>query len=154
MKEAKQILHMTQKPTNPQSHRAIVCIICDRFIIGTEKIHKLSSYQISQHTNRLSVKTYETYHGVELKSELKKQYQVIDNKLRNLLLSTQSRKYHNGYATCACCYYKGMCQSLTNKQTPPKYAIANGFVIGSLPMEIKFTTKEGKRKKGQLNSVS
>jgi hypothetical protein len=40
-----------------------------------------------------------------------------------------------------------MCQSLTNKKTPPKYAIANGFVIGSLPMEIKFTTKDGKRKK-------
>ncbi len=71
MKEAKQIVHKTQNPTNPQSHRAIVCIICDRFIIGTEKIHKLLSYQISQHTNRLSVKTYETYHGVELKNELK-----------------------------------------------------------------------------------
>ncbi len=136
-----------------KSHRAIVCIICDRFIIGTEKIHKLSSYQISQHTNRLSDKTYETYHGVELINELKKKYQVKDNKLRNLLLSTWSRKYHNGYATCACCY-KGMCQSSTNKKTLPKYAIANGFVIGSLPMEIKFTTKDGNRKKGQLNSVS
>jgi hypothetical protein len=72
MKEAKQTLHRTQNPTNPQSHRAIVCNICDRFIIGTEKIHKLSSYQISQHTNRLSVKTNKTYHGVELKIELKK----------------------------------------------------------------------------------
>ncbi len=88
MKEAKQILHRTQNPTNPQSHRAIVCILCDRFIIGTEKIHKLSSYQISQHTNRLSVKTYKTYHGVELKNELQKQHQVKNNKLRNLLLST------------------------------------------------------------------
>ena len=117
MKEAKQILHRTQDPTNPQRHRAIVCIICDRFIIGTEKIHKLTSYQISQHSNRLSVETYKTYHGVELKNELKKQYQVNDDKLRNLLLSTLSRKYRNGYATCACCY-KGMCQSLTNKNCP------------------------------------
>jgi hypothetical protein len=41
MKEAKQILHRTQNPTNPQRHRAIVCIICDWFIIGTEKIHEL-----------------------------------------------------------------------------------------------------------------
>ena len=87
MKEAKQILHRTQDPTNPQRHRAIVCIICDWFIIGTEKIHELSSYQISQHTNRLSVKTYKTYHGVELKNELKKQYQVNDDKLRNLLFA-------------------------------------------------------------------
>jgi hypothetical protein len=88
MKEARQILHRTQNPRNPQCHRAIVCIICDWFIIGTEKIHELSSYQISQHSNRLSVETYETYHGVELKNELKKQYQMNDNKLRNLLLST------------------------------------------------------------------
>jgi hypothetical protein len=59
MKEAKKILHRTQHPTNPHSHRAILCIICDRFIIGTEKIHKLTSNQISQHSNRLSVQTYE-----------------------------------------------------------------------------------------------
>ncbi len=38
MKEAKQILHRTQHPTNPHSHKAIVCILCDQFIIGTEKI--------------------------------------------------------------------------------------------------------------------
>ena len=36
---------------------------------------------------------------------------------------------------------------LDKQKTPPKYAIANGFVIGSLPMEIKFTTKDSKRKK-------
>ena len=118
MKEAKQILQRTQNPTNPHSHKAIVCIICDWFIIGTEKIHKLSRNQISQHSNRLSVKTYETYYGVELKNELKKQYQVNDDKLRNLLLSTRSRKYCNGHATCACCY-KGMCQILTNKKHRP-----------------------------------
>ena len=88
MKEAKQILQRTQNPTNPHSHKAIVCIICDRFIIGTEKIHKLTSNQISQHSNRLSVETYETYHGVELKNELKKQYQVNDDKLKDLLIST------------------------------------------------------------------
>ena len=88
MKEAKQMLQRTQNPTNPHSHRAIVCIICDLFIIGTEKIRKLSRNQISQHSNRLSVKTYKTYYGVELKNELKKQYHVNDDKLRNLLLST------------------------------------------------------------------
>jgi hypothetical protein len=88
MKEAKQILHRTQHPTNPHSHKAIVCIICDWFIIGTEIIHKLSSYMISQHSKRLSMKTYEAYHGVELKNELRKQYQVNDDLLRNLLLST------------------------------------------------------------------
>ena len=146
MTEAKHILQRTQHPTNPHSHKAIVFIICDRFIIGTEKIHKLSKYQISQHSSRLSVNTYEAYHGVELKEELRKQYRVNDDLLRNLLLSPRSRKYHNGYATCTCCL-KGMCQTSINKKSPPKYAIANGFVIGSLPTKIQFTTKDGKRKK-------
>ena len=118
MKEAKQILHRTQHTTNPHSHKAIVCIVCDRFIIGTEKIHKLTSYQISQHSNRLSVKTYKTYHAETLKVEIRKQYQVNGDELNDLLLSPQSRKFHNGYATCACCY-KEMCQKLRNKKAHP-----------------------------------
>ncbi len=55
MKKAKRILHRTQDPANPHCHWAIVCIICDQFIIGTERIHKLTNDQISKHSNRLSV---------------------------------------------------------------------------------------------------
>ena len=36
MKEARRFLHRTQDPAKPHKHRATVCIICDRFIIGTE----------------------------------------------------------------------------------------------------------------------
>ncbi len=32
---------------------------------------------------------------------------------------------------------------MASKKTPPKFAIANGFVIGSFPQEIKFFNKEG-----------
>jgi hypothetical protein len=63
MKEAKRILHRTQDPANPHCHREIVCIICDRFFFGTDTIHKLTNDQIFHHSNRLSVKTYESYHG-------------------------------------------------------------------------------------------
>ncbi len=38
-KEAKQFLHRTRDPANLHQHRATVCIICDRFIIGIETIH-------------------------------------------------------------------------------------------------------------------
>jgi len=31
------------------------------------------------------------------------------------------------------------------KKTPPKFAIANGFVIGSFPREITFFNKDGQR---------
>ena len=60
-KEAKQFLHRTHDVANPHMHRAIVCIICDRFIIGTETIHKLTKKHISAHSKRLGLKSYEEY---------------------------------------------------------------------------------------------
>ncbi len=73
-KEAKQFLHRTQDPRNPHKHRATVCIICDRFIIGTETIHKLTltKEDIGAHSERLGVKSYEEYYQTTLKAEVKK----------------------------------------------------------------------------------
>ncbi len=34
-----------------------------------------------------------------------------------------------------------------NKKSPPKFAIANGFVIGSFPREVKWITSNGDTKK-------
>ncbi len=34
---------------------------------------------------------------------------------------------------------------MASKKTPPKFAIANGFLIGTFPQEIKFFNKEGQR---------
>jgi hypothetical protein len=79
-----------------------------------------------------------------------KQYQVNVDGLKDMLLSPQSRKYNNGYATCGCCY-KGMCPNLANKRIPPKFAIANGFVIGSFPRKIEFTNEDGKRTARNIN---
>ncbi len=82
---------------------------------------------------------------------MRKQYQVNVDGLKDMLLLPQSRKYNDGYATCACCY-KGMCQHLANKRTLPKFAIANGFVIGSFPQKIECTNKDGKRKARNINN--
>jgi hypothetical protein len=97
-KQAKQFLHRTKDPANPYNHRAIVCNICEHFIIGTETIHKLSKDDICAHKKRLGVKSYEMYYQVKLKPEVKKQYQVQG--LQDMLLSLRSRKFTNGYATC------------------------------------------------------
>jgi hypothetical protein len=50
MKKAKQILHRTQDPANPYCHRAIGCIICDWFIIGTDnsQTYKQPDFQTQQ----------------------------------------------------------------------------------------------------------
>ncbi len=82
---------------------------------------------------------------------MRKQYQVNVDGLTDMILSPQSKKYNDGYATCACCY-KGMCPNLANKRTRPKFAIANGFVIGSFPRKIEFTNKDGKRKARNINN--
>ena len=139
MKESLKYLHRTKDPENPLKHRAIVCIICDRFIIGTEAIHKLTKEQILLHERRLSVASYPEYYETKLKSEVTKQYEV--NGLKGMLLSSRSRRYCNGYATCTVCN-SGIQASMASKKTPPKFAIANGFVIGSFPREIQFINKE------------
>jgi hypothetical protein len=87
MKKAKYVLQRTKDPDNPFRFREIVCIICDCFIIGTEKIQKLKPDQISKRSHQLSVTTYESYYGQELKPELSKQYQVNCDGLQDLLLS-------------------------------------------------------------------
>jgi hypothetical protein len=83
IKEAKHILHRTQNHQAPRSHRAIVCIICNCFIIGIETIHKLKIDQIAKHSERLSVKKYEEHYGQALKAEVVKQYQVNVEGLKN-----------------------------------------------------------------------
>jgi hypothetical protein len=34
---------------------------------------------------------------------------------------------------------------MATKKTPPKFSIANGFVIGSFPQEIQFSNKDNER---------
>jgi hypothetical protein len=143
-KEAMKFLHRTKDLKNPHKHRAIVCIICDRCIIGTEAIRKLTKEQISLHKKRLSVDSYKEYYETTLKPEVTKQYQINVDDFKGMLLSPRSRKYLDGYATCSVCF-SGMQSHMATKRTPPKFSIANGFVIGSFPQEIQSTNKDGER---------
>jgi len=149
IKEAKHILHRTKHPDNPNRHRAIVCVICDCFVIGTEKICKLKPEQISSHGHRLSVKSYEEWYETKIKPELIKQYHINAEGLQDLLLSPRSMKKRDGYATCEKCF-NGMRPHLTSTKAPPKFAIANGYVIGSFPRVIEFTNKEGKKVRREI----
>ena len=146
IKEAKKYLHRTQHSLDPHKHKSIVCIICDRFIIGTETIHYLSKNNIIGHKRRLSVESYEVYYNTKLKPEVRSQYMINDGDLKHLLLSPRSRNSSKGYTTCSCCF-GGMQPNMTNKQSPPKFAIANGFVIGSFPQELKLRTSNGNTEK-------
>jgi len=126
--------------------QAHVCIACDRHIIGTEEICYLTKVQLTKNTHRIGVKSYdEFYHEKhsfpKLHSKLVEQYKVDD--MEGLLLSQRSQynSLHGGYETCKSCF-----DSLKKSSTksPPKHAIANGFVIGYIPREVFLDPKTGK----------
>lgn len=143
VKEGKQALHRTVDENDPSSHRANVCIICDCFIIGTDSIKYLKANDIRKHKSRIGVDSYNAYYKTTLHPDLVKHYKVPG--LDGLLLSPSSKKTDNGYVTCSLCF-SGMNPSYCNKVAPPKYSIANGFVIGSIPKTISFKDKDGELK--------
>jgi hypothetical protein len=112
----------------------------------------LSKDRISEPSNRLSVESYERYYGIELKTEARNQCMINDGNLKDLLLSPGSRKTPKGYTTCSFCF-SGMQPNMTTKKLPPKFAIANGFVIGSLPQVLQWTTTNGETKKRKLMNL-
>ena len=126
-------------------HSAHVCVVCDGLIIGMEKIEFIETQQLLINSDKLSVSSYKEYYdGVPLHPELVRQYQVADDDLKHLLLSPRSRLHHNGYECCKSCYRSlAVTKKEINEYNPPRYAIANGFAIGHIPLMISFVGKNG-----------
>ncbi len=97
-------------------------MICDRFIIGTETIHKLTKEEISAHSKRLSVESYKKYYNTTLKPEVAKQYQMNPDGLKGMLLSPRARKYCDEYATCSVCY-SGIKPQMATKEPLPNFPL-------------------------------
>jgi hypothetical protein len=108
---------------------------------------------ISAHTQRLSAESYERYYETVLVPEVRNQYMINDGNLKELLLSLRSRKNQNGYSTCSCCF-SGMQPKMIGNKFPPTFAIANGFVIGSMPLVVQWTTANGEKEVGSLLNMS
>ena len=143
-KEALKYLHRNcvvhdDDGSSPPAYAAHVCVICDCFIIGTEELKKLTKEQIKVHRRRLSVKSYEEYYQTKLPDCLVKQYEVRG--LKGLLLSPRAQKLGSHYVTCSTCH-SGMHPSRVDS-SPPKFSIANGFVIGEIPKKIQLKNSDG-----------
>ena len=94
---------ITQTHRGNNNHQALVCVICDRLIIGTERIHSLTKERILENQIRLSVKTYEEfYDGQTLNQILVQQYFI--HSLPGLLLSPRSYQEGNNFEACSSCY--------------------------------------------------
>jgi hypothetical protein len=76
--------------------------------------------RISLHKKRLSVDSYEEYYETTLKQEVIKQYQSNVDDFKGMLLSPQSRKYPDGYATCSVCF-SGMQSHMATKKILPNF---------------------------------
>jgi hypothetical protein len=96
------------------------------------------------------VESYEKFYDTKLKPELRNQYLINDIDLKELLLSPRSRRTRKGYSTCSCCF-AAMNSKKKSKNCPPKFAIANGFTIGSFPKEIQRSTEHGNKKKMKID---
>ena len=84
-------------------HRALVCVVCDRCIIGTDSYHWISSKTLKYHEKILSA-SYHYSNGIN--AYLKLQYAVADDDIFHLLLSPRARKRvsDNSYMCCSECY--------------------------------------------------
>ena len=134
--EALEQIMMTSIKNNNE-HSAIVCVVCDRFIIGTENISWIQTSELKRNEERLSVTTYQKNLGYDLPNSLKAYYCIDDIRLSNMLLSKNATK-HSSTDCYSCC---DQCKRALNRRvkTPPKYSIANGFAIGSLPDEMSIS---------------
>ena len=131
-KEAFEFLNRTQNEDG--SHSAIICVCCEWFIIGTEKIHWVSTAKLLEQKHRLSTDVWEKIYDCKIPEQLQKQYEVQspNNMLHGMLLTPKAKRKNDTYTCCQKCF-----DSLKTKtaNAPPKFAIANGFALGSIPEE-------------------
>ena len=89
-----------------------------------------------KNTEKLGIETFENNFNCKIPSELKRQYDcsITDKELNGLLLSNRSNRSKKGYMCCSSCHL-----SLTHNKSvkgPPRYSIANGFLIGHIPKNV------------------
>ena len=138
IKKARYYDQTVQEGQTPNSFRVPVCVLCDRLIIGCEEVRTLSAKTLLAQSSRISVKSYEEFHEVQLKEDLVLQYQISGSGLEGLLLSPRARQTTSAdgdvcYDACSNC---AQSWAATECNAPPKHAIANGFAIGSVPESI------------------
>jgi hypothetical protein len=152
--EATQFANRMACPGQKGVFRANICIVCDCHIIGTEAICYLTKEELLKNEKRIGVKSYDDFYTKasnggysKLPSELVKQYEV--DGMKGLILSRRSRHTtENGidtYEACQSCHVS-IKKSCSNK-SPPKFAIANGYVIGQIPGVIEINDKDGIKRK-------
>jgi len=142
-------LHRTQHKEKPSFHQMPVCVCCDNFIIGTERVHRIAKKTLKKYEPALGVKSYNAFHNESLHPLLIKQYKVKG--LDGMLLSPRANKNKKGYSICTSCY-SCLKKKKPSSKVPPKFAIANGFAIGSFPKVIPVATGPRRGRHRKINT--
>jgi len=128
------LTHLSRTNTTGSNHKACVCVICDCFIIGVEKICWLSEEKLKAKQSYLSVDFVTAYTQKQIPTELRDQYKIINNKaLCNLLLPPRAHVKGGSYMSCKSCHKH---ISYSKSENPPKFAISNGWLIGEIPKSL------------------
>ena len=131
LKKALEYLTRTKVQGSDNDHQPCVCVICDSFIIGTEKICYLSKNQLLAKTSYLHVSYLENMIGEKIPSTLHNQYKVQNNEdLPELLLSPRAPVVNDTFMSCETCYNNIRNQK---KDKPPRFGISNAWTIGYIP---------------------
>ena len=87
-------------------HQACVCVMCDRIIIGCDKIKWMKKSTLINNKTSLSVQCHHNITGKRLSDDLVNQYQLPDESLKDILLSPRahSRCHGKEYMACESCY--------------------------------------------------
>ena len=95
------LLQLSRTKTIGCNHKACVCIICDCFIIGVEKICWLSEENLIAKQSYLSVDFLEATTNKTIPTELRNQYKITGkDSLCNLLLSPRAHVKGEVYMSC------------------------------------------------------
>ena len=62
----KAITEVTRTRREDGTHKANVCVVCDRLIIGTEEVKEISKERLESNKDRISVDSYESFYYEDL----------------------------------------------------------------------------------------
>ena len=118
-------------------HQSHVCVVCDCFILGTEKLKRLNKLQLRAHEKRLSVDQYMSFHKLKrIPSSLRDHYKVSG--FPKMLLSPRSNfEKGKGYSCCESCFtaMKPSLKEKSHRNSPlPMAFLLERFLLSSLLM--------------------
>ena len=134
--KALKYLHRTLD-TETGMHHSHVCVVCDCFILGTEKLKRLNKLQLRAHEKRLSVDQYMSFHNLKgIPSSLRDHYKVSG--FPKMLLSPRSNfEKGKGYSCCESCFtaMKPSLKEKSHRNSPlPMAFLLDRFLLSSLSM--------------------